>query len=66
MHAHLGMRGGVFAATPAALFKRTTNHDQNPDRRAGWGVADYNDTHTHEEVLAMWDKAIELTKTEEV
>lgn len=29
-------------------------------------VADYNDTHTHEEVLAVFDKAIELAKAEEV
>lgn len=25
-----------------------------------WGPIGYNDTHTHAEVLAVWDKAIEL------
>jgi hypothetical protein len=29
----------------------------------GDSVATYNDNHTHEEVMALWDKAIELAKS---
>lgn len=28
-------------------------------------VEEYNDTHTHEEVMAKWDEAIKLAKAEE-
>lgn len=28
-------------------------------------IAIFNDSHTHEEVLAAWDKAIELAKEEQ-
>ena len=28
-------------------------------------VEEYNDTHTHEEVMAMWDEAIEVAKVSE-
>ena len=34
-------------------------------KAAGTEVAEYNDSSTHEEVLAMWDKAIELAKEEQ-
>lgn len=32
---------------------------------AGESIAEYNDTHTHPEVMAVWDKAIELAKKDE-
>lgn len=28
-------------------------------------IADFNDAHTHEEVMAMWDRAIELARADE-
>lgn len=34
-------------------------------KAAGMEVADFNDSATHEEVIAMWDKAIELAKEEQ-
>lgn len=27
-----------------------------------WRIGNYNDSHTHSEVMAMWDKAIQLAK----
>lgn len=29
------------------------------------GMASYNDTHTHEEVMKVWDRAIQLAKEDE-
>lgn len=52
--------GATYKALRAARQDMATQLIDALSRACNASISEYNDTHTHEEVLAMFDKAIEL------
>lgn len=55
--------GQVLAATDYLAEGMGLSHLAQVDRLEA--IADWNDSHTHEQVMAAWDRAIELAKADE-
>lgn len=48
------------------LLVDATGFERPPLSELPFWVAEYNDTHTHEQVLVWWDRAIELAELDEL